>query len=272
MNALQRIYDAHNSVNTVLDIEIYLTDDGSTDGTSQAVMEAFPDVNILEGTGDLYWAGGMRNSWKKALQKGYDGYLLLNDDTNVFLNLFEAYMLADEFSKDKFGRGGVYLGATCDANTKKLTYGGAKITNRFKFKFEHLEPNGHYQACQLGNANIMFVSKDVIEKIGILSKGYVHGVADYDYTLKAVKQKQPVLLMPSYLGECEHDHEDIYLTFYNKTFNERLSWLKSPLGLDFKSNLLLMRKHFPERVPLYLASAGMKLVFPQMYKRLSKLR
>ena len=42
----------------------------------------------------------------------------------------------------------------------------------------------------------MMVAREVVEKIGILSEGYVHGVADYDYTLKAVKKNIPVFDFP----------------------------------------------------------------------------
>ena len=40
-----------------LDINIYLVDDGSTDGTSEAVKKNFPQVNIIKGDGTLFWNG-----------------------------------------------------------------------------------------------------------------------------------------------------------------------------------------------------------------------
>lgn len=40
-------------------IEVYLTDDGCTDGTTDAVRERFPDVRIVAGDGSLYWNRGM---------------------------------------------------------------------------------------------------------------------------------------------------------------------------------------------------------------------
>lgn len=273
INALSNLYKALEKHRESISLQVFLTDDGSTDGTSKAVSDQFPQVKILHGNGSLYWAGGMRNSWSAALrEKKFDYYLLLNDDTNIFPNLFTEFIKADEYSKNAYNQGGVYLGATKDPKTGEYTYGGACITNRFKFKYHFLKPNGKYQECDLGNANIMFVSKDVVDKVGMLTNGYIHGVADYDYTLKAVKNKQPVLLMPDYLGECEHDHDDIYDTYAQKPFKERLRLLKNPLGLDFKSNYLLMKNHFPKRIPLYVVSALLKLIFPRFYTKLSKLR
>ena len=65
-------------------IAIYLTDDGSTDGTTESIRSQFPFVKIINGSGTLYWAEGMRRSWTEALKQDYDAYLLLNDDVELY--------------------------------------------------------------------------------------------------------------------------------------------------------------------------------------------
>ena len=265
LHALKKLMLAHKTVSEKVSLEIYLTDDGSTDGTGEAVKEKFPDAVILQGNGNLYWAGGMRNSWKEAIKGNYDAYLLLNDDTNVFTNVFQELISTHEYCQKNYGRNGIYLGSTYDAATKKISYGGAKLTNKFMFKYHFLTPNGHFQNCELGNANIMMVPKEVVDKIGILSEGYIHGVADYDYTLKAIKKNIPVLITPKYSGTCTDDHSDIYTDFSKKTFSERLALMKNPLALDFTSNFNLMLRHFPLRVPFVLFSAGLKIFLPSLY-------
>lgn len=62
-------------------LEVFLTDDASTDGTVEAVRNLFPAARVLAGTGSLYWNGGMRLSFEEALKGDYDYYLWLNDDT-----------------------------------------------------------------------------------------------------------------------------------------------------------------------------------------------
>ena len=143
------------------------------------------NINVLSGTGNLYWAGGMRNSWNEALKNDYDGYLLLNDDTFVFENLFLEILKGIDFCIKNFNKNGILIGSTQDAITKKLTYGGSVFTNKLKGAYKMLIPTMNYQECQLGNANIMFVHKDVVNNFGILSDKYTHGVADYDYTFYA---------------------------------------------------------------------------------------
>ncbi|WP_299325053.1 glycosyltransferase [uncultured Maribacter sp.] len=272
LKSLKYLFESYQNVQEQISLNIYLTDDGSTDGTGEAVKLNYPEATILQGNGNLYWAGGMRNSWQEAVKEDYDAYLLLNDDTFVYTNMFTQLLDTHSYSLDKYGMGGIYLGSTKDLETGLLSYGGAKLTNKFLFKYQFVEPNGKIQNCELGNANIMMVSKDVVSKIGILSEGYVHGVADYDYTLKAVAKNIPVLICKEYCGTCTDDHSDIYLSFPTKNFKERLKLLKSPLALDFGSNLNLMKRHFPLRVPFVLISAGFKLLLPNLYVKLSNLR
>ena len=72
-------------------VDVFLTDDGSTDDTSKILRNRFSakPLHILSGNGNLYWNGGMINSWKAAIEHGgYDGYLWLNNDTIVLPNLW----------------------------------------------------------------------------------------------------------------------------------------------------------------------------------------
>jgi GT2 family glycosyltransferase len=56
-----------------LNVTVYLVDDGSRDGTSQAVAERFPRVSILQGDGSLFWNGGMRKAFAEALTANFCG-------------------------------------------------------------------------------------------------------------------------------------------------------------------------------------------------------
>jgi GT2 family glycosyltransferase len=273
LTCLNLLYKAFKQNDDYFQIIIYLTDDGSTDGTKEAVSKQYPEVNILPGNGDLYWAGGMRNSWNEALKKDFDGYLLLNDDTDVFEDLFFELQLAIEYSFNVFAKNGIIIGSTKDRSSGERTYGGGVYLNKFKGTFKKIIPNGTYQRCELGNANIMYVHKDVVKQIGILSKNYIHGVADYDYTFRAIKENFPVLVMPKYIGFCSLNlvnKNDEFLR--KKTLKDRFKYLNSPTGLAFSDTLHFQKKFFAFRFIFVYAAALFKLVFPEVYLLLNKYR
>lgn len=58
-----------NSFSTY-EINIFLTDDGSTDGTSDLIKSKYPNVTIIKGN-NLYWNRGMLTSWKAAIKKNH---------------------------------------------------------------------------------------------------------------------------------------------------------------------------------------------------------
>lgn len=268
---LSSLSDTCKKTNVPIELDIFLTDDGSTDGTSQAISNLFPYVKILKGNGQLYWAGGMINSWKEALKFQYDGFLLLNDDTTILENLFDDLILTDNYSISIYNKKGIYIGSTLEPNSKKISYGGSILLNKFLLKFKKIEPCGTPQGCDLGNANIMYIPKEVVDQIGILKEGYEHGVADYDYTLTGRKNKIPVLVMPNYCGLCLNNPPVKYLKFKSYSIKERKSFLYAPTGLALKDNLLLMKRHFPYRLPFVLLAAYSKLLFPNLYLKLKKL-
>ncbi|MEO9513938.1 MAG: glycosyltransferase family 2 protein [Flavobacteriaceae bacterium] len=264
LRCLEHLYTAKGSQENIL-LSVYLTDDGSTDGTYDAVSKEFPEVTILKGNGNLFWAKGMNNSWTEALKKEYDGYLLINDDTFVESNLFHQITTSEAKCLEKYGRKGVYVGTTYDESSKSITYGGSIILNRFLYTSKRLDPNGDIQACHLSNANILYVDASVISEVGILSKGYAHGIADYDYSLKCVRKKLPVIIMPDFNGICEYDHKDMYHDFASKSLKDRVSYLYNPRGIDFKSRVRYMKKFFPFRFPFFYTMGWLKVLFPKFY-------
>ncbi len=265
LKSLESLALTTNAYAKPLEISIFLTDDGSTDGTSEAVKEKFPDTKILKGNGNLFWANGMINSWKEALKGDFDFYLLLNDDTNLFDTMFDTIFETHQKCLDTYGQAGVYIGSTKDPVSNKISYGGAVIKSKFKYTFSKILPDGQIHECDLGNANIMMVSKNAVEKAGILSEGYAHGVADFDYTLTCKKKGLPVLVASDYCGYCTYDHKGMYHNFDKKTLKERIKYLYSPTGIAFKSRLLFMRKFFPIRYPFFFIIGWFKVLFPKAY-------
>ncbi|HEX8530399.1 MAG TPA: glycosyltransferase, partial [Cytophagales bacterium] len=58
-----------------------VVDDGSTDGTAGRLAEAFPEVTVLLGSGNLYWTAAVNLGIAHALAGGADRVVTLNNDT-----------------------------------------------------------------------------------------------------------------------------------------------------------------------------------------------
>ncbi|MFH0755878.1 MAG: glycosyltransferase [Bacteroidota bacterium] len=261
VECIRSVYNAQVSCKQEIHVDIYLTDDGSSDGTGAEISHLFPEVILTRGDGSLYWAGGMIKSWKEACRKPYDGYLLLNDDTVLLQQAFDEILRTDSHCKRMNHSGGVYVGGVKDPDTNEDTYGGSILRNRFLFTSEILKPNGEVQECHLGNGNVMFVSNAVVEGIGIFSRRYKHGIADYDYTLRARRAGFAVLLCADHCGVCKRDH---FPDDYTKsTLKQRIGMVNRPRGMETGPYLYFMYRFFPYRLPLVLMGTLTRILAPK---------
>jgi GT2 family glycosyltransferase len=67
-------------------IEFVLVDDGSRDGTSDAVVEVYPRAHVLKGDGNWWWGGSIAVAMiflEKFKPRPDDTLLLINDDTEI---------------------------------------------------------------------------------------------------------------------------------------------------------------------------------------------
>jgi GT2 family glycosyltransferase len=177
-------------------LSVHLTDDGSVDGTSDAVRARFPQVKLLRGDGQLYWNGGMRLAWRTALRDRPDFYLWLNDDTALRPEALSGLLALHERIAPG-GRRAIVVGRTVSSNDE-TTYGGyVRVKSISRLRFRHLSASE--TECDTFNGNCVLIPERAVEEIGLLSGHFRHGFGDNDYGLRArragyrvVEMKAPV--------------------------------------------------------------------------------
>ena len=250
----------------------YITDDGCTDGTADAVRATLGDasLHILQGDGNLFWAGGMRLAWAEALKDKdkWDFYLLMNDDTDVLPDCLEQLMLTHRYSLEKLGKEGICSGITCARGKRdEITYGGYMFRWTLSGDFELARPSGQPQKVFDANANILLVPAKVAESTGVFYRGFRHYAADYDYSGTVRRKGFAALVTPSVCGECDFDHPDMkeqarHILSLDKAARRR--YFSSPLHSPHDYLLNAFRNR-PLRFPQRLIGCMLNVHFPKFY-------
>lgn len=211
---------------------VYLVDDGSTDGTTDAVSKEFPRVTIIKGDGSLYWAKGMRKAWEIAIskRKDWDAFLWLNDDLLLRPEAL-AGMLFDYKKTNS-----VVVGPCSEDDEESVCSYGA--TNVYDMK---IVPNGSPQLADgWFNGNCVLVPWGVYCKVGMISGEYTHARADYDYAERLVKANIHFYCASKYVGVC---HNDFDKKMHAKSLWQRICMLCKP-GYFNLHDLWLIRRRY----------------------------
>ncbi len=244
--------------------DVYLVDDGSTDGTGEAVKKFFPDVNIIKGNGCLFWNGGMRLAWNTSVKKKeYDFYIWLNDDTMLFSSaiteLFDSFNEA--FAND--GKPAIIVGS-CQTNSdiNEFSYGGRTDNGP-------VIPNGKLQKCKYINGNIVLISKEIYSKTGNLSDKFTHAMGDFDYGLRAAKNGFESYITKRFIAVCPPNEGKPAWCNPEISIKERWKSLHSPNGLNIKEYIVFRKKHWGLKWVIYTLKVYVNFLFPKIYSYIS---
>lgn len=243
-------------------LQVYLVDDGSTDGTTEAIRAEFPGVIILPGDGSLYWNGGMRLAFETAIRTDYDHYLWLNDDVSLFDGGLELLLETFTTVRLKTGSDPVIVGSTRDPVTGECSYGGWRAAPGWiPNERERVVPSGEAQACETMNGNCVLVPRRVASSVGTLDSAFRHNFGDFDYGHRVVRAGFAIRVAPGYVGTCKLNRSKA--AWHNTSLSARERWrsLVSARALPPREWLLYVRRYRGIAWPIVWCAPYAKLLY-----------
>ncbi len=201
-------------------LEVFMTDDGCTDGTAEAILEEFPDTHIIRGNGELFWNRGMYAAWQEASKRDFDHYWWVNDDTFVFQDTLSRMLACSEDHSNS----AITVGSTISSHESgNVTYGGfikGKLITDLTISHK----------CDTLNGNLVLIPRAVFSQLGTNDPYYRHSLGDMNYGLRANERGIDIWTVPGACGICDtHEHLTVWMD-PRMPINKRWHNFFSPLG------------------------------------------
>jgi GT2 family glycosyltransferase len=247
-------------------VEVFVVDDGCTDGTPAAIRAGHPEIRVLPGDGKLYWNGGMRVAFAAAAHTAPDFYLWLNDDTRVHPDTV-ARMVATCDERARATRTPcIVVGTTRSGPFGPASYGGLRRRSAWTpLRCALVQPEDGPRPCETMNGNCVLIPSSVAAALGNLDATFVHSMGDMDYGFRARRAGFGLWVLPGYAGECANDNAAT--GSWNDPaapLGERLRKLMQPKGLPWRAWTTLAYRHGGPLWPAYWVWPYVKVVLTSL--------
>lgn len=176
---------------------VVIVDDGSTDGTTAAVRAAYPEADILKGSGHLWWGGAINLGMQWAYDQGAEHILWLNDDTHPRPGTLELLVKVSRAKRTITTAQGHLR------ETGELHYGGLRRTST-GVAFQPCAP-GRVIPCATFCGNCVCIPRIAVHRIGLVdTDAFPHFAGDADFGLRANAAGLQALIVGDALCDCSY--------------------------------------------------------------------
>jgi GT2 family glycosyltransferase len=170
------------------DLQIVCVDNGSSDGSQQAVHERFPDVTLIEAGANLGYSGGNNLGIRHALEHGARWVALVNNDATVAADFVVGFQAA---ARER-PRAGILAGKVYFADRPtKIWFAGQRVSELLGYagrpRGYGREDGPRYErlgATDRAVGALMAISREAIEAAGLLDDELFAYVEDVDWALR----------------------------------------------------------------------------------------
>ena len=145
---------------------------------------------------------------------------------------------------------------------KKFTYGGRNDNGS-------VVPNGKIQFCKYINGNVVLISKNIFDKLGNLSPKYTHSIGDYDYGLRAFRNKINCVITKKYIATCPKNKMPDFCNPEVSLIN-RFKSFYSIKGLNYSEYIIFRKKFWGKKWVYFSFTAFIRTLFPRIYNILNR--
>jgi hypothetical protein len=170
------------------DLGVICVDNGSTDGSVEAVREQFPGVALIEARANLGYSGGNNLGLLHALEQGAAWMMLVNNDATVAEDLIDGFERAIRTRR----RAGLLAGKVYFADRPStIWFAGQRVNTMLGYSGRprgYGRPDGprYQEVVETGRAvgALMAVSREALEAVGLLDEDLFAYVEDVDLALR----------------------------------------------------------------------------------------